>query len=300
MPRVTRYRPKHPVSVGRVRDYVDKLPYYMTLSICPLYLGSAVWSIFWEPGVQCNLASAWLGSIHQVIKPLLEAGSMERLAKVFALRRPRLAPLWLGIFLCGCTEVLDAIESHLTTLEDQPWMRPDPDIAAWTGSRQSFFDEAVSGSYIDPDDMVPRADILRHRFNYRLGDTADIVHFGWQPFGAVKKAEVEPELWPRLECIPQPRKYVHWVWWLSRDESVIEEGFRRNKDKPMENEDPPDYKANLLPIFNYEVRLEASRQATFRVFDWGSKTATGDRSIDAMAMPGLREHSWFAGAWELA
>lgn len=116
------------------------------------------------------------------------------LAKIFACRRPRLAPLWLGVLLCGCAEVVDAIESYLSTLNDLPWMRPDPDVAAWTGSHQSFFDEAVSGPYMFPDDMVPRADLLRHRFNYRITDSADIVHFGWQPFGDVKKADVEPEL----------------------------------------------------------------------------------------------------------
>jgi hypothetical protein len=38
-----------------------------------------------EPGVYCNLVSAWLGSIHQMIKPILKPGDMERLAKVFAL-----------------------------------------------------------------------------------------------------------------------------------------------------------------------------------------------------------------------
>jgi hypothetical protein len=62
---------------------------------------------------------------------------MERLAKVFALCRPQLALLWLGIFLCGCTEVIDMIKSYLTTLKEQPYYGslagPDPDVAVWTG-----------------------------------------------------------------------------------------------------------------------------------------------------------------------
>jgi len=280
----------------------------MTLSICPQYLGSAIWSIFWEPGIQCNLASAWLGSIHQVIKPILEAGDMERLAKVFALRRPRLAPLWLGIFLCGCTEVTDMIGSYLTTLKEQPYYGslagPDPDVAVWTGSRQSFFDEDSSGPYVGPNICVPRADLLRHRFNFRLGDDADIVHFGWQPFGTIKMTDIEPELWPRLGCKPRPRKYVHWIWWLAKDKSVIEPGFRHDKAQFTKNVvEELDSTSSTVVIpsgFCCEVRLEPSKEATFRILDWGSKMASGDRSIEAMAIPGVRDHPWLADAREIA
>lgn len=285
----------------------------MTLSICPLYLGSAIWSIFWEPGIQFNLASAWLGSIHQVIKPILKAGNMERLAKVFAFRRPRLAPLWLGIFLCGCcTEVMDMIESYLTTLQEtvlekQPyfgtWARPDPDVAAWTDSRQSFFDEDTSGPYVNENAHIPRADVLRHRFNFRLGDSTDIVHFGWEPFGTMMKTEIEPELWPRLECQPQRRKYIHWIWWLAKDRSAIEPGFRHDKGQPIKHvagELAPTRFTTVLPEkLCCEIRLEPSKEATFRIFDWGSRKASGDRSIDALAISEIWQHPWLADAREI-
>jgi hypothetical protein len=308
MPRISGRRERHSVPRDRIRDYVKDLPYYMTLSVCPRYLGSAIWSIFWEPGVQCNLASAWLGSIHQVIKPILEAGNMEKLAKVFAHRRPQLAPLWLGIFLCGCTEVLDMIGSYLTTLDEQPyygsWARPDPDVAVWTGSHQSFFDEDCSGPYIGPDVLVPRVDMLRHRFNFRIGDSSDIVHFGWQPFGAVEKKDIELELWPRLEWKPQPRKYVHWIWWLAKDKSVIEKGFGHDNTKSTNIVTKElvsvDSTVQIPYGFSCKVRLEPSKVATFRILDWGSKTAAGDRSIDAIAMPGIRKHPWLADAREIA
>jgi hypothetical protein len=295
-------------SLDCIRDYVNDLPYFMTLSICPQYLGSAIWSIFWEPGIQCNLVSAWLGSIHEAIMPILEAGDMERLAKVFALRRPQLAPLWLGIFLCGCTEVIDMIGSYLKTLKEQPycgsWARPDPDVAVWTGSRQSFFDEDSSGPYLSHDARIPRADLLRHRFNFRLGDGADIIHFGWQPFGTVKKMEIEPELWPRLECKPQPRKYIHWIWWLGKDKSVIERGFRHDKGKVTKSVAEESYSSSSTAVipsgFHCDVRLEPSKEATFRILDWGSRMASGERSIEAVAIPGIRQHPWLADAREIA
>jgi hypothetical protein len=303
-----------PACTERIQDYFNDLPYFMTLSICPRYLGSAIWSIFWEPGIQCNLASAWLGSIHQVIKPLLEAGDMEMLAKTFAFRKPQLAPLWFGIFLCGCTEVIDMIGSYLTTLQEMPlheqaqygtWARPDPDVAVWTGSHQSFFDEDSSGLYVDKNAEVPRADVLRHRFNSQLGDDTQIVHFGWEPFGTIKKTEIEIELWPRLECQPQPRKYIHWIWSLAKDRSSIEPGFRRDKGRPVKyvaGELASARSTIVIPSgFCYEVRLEPSRVATFRIFDWGSKMTSGERSVDAIAMPkGIKQHPWLVDEREFA
>ncbi|PSS10592.1 hypothetical protein M430DRAFT_176518 [Amorphotheca resinae ATCC 22711] len=308
MPRIAEHPKIRAAASERIREFVNDLPYFMTLSISPRYLGSAIWSIFWEPGVQCNLASSWLGSIHQMISPILETGDIERLAKIFALRRPRLAPLWLGMFLCGCPEVIDMIRSYLQSLEEQPydgsWARPDPDVAVWTGSRQSFFDEDGSGPYLSQNAQVPRADLFRHRFNFRLGDGADIIHFGWQPFGTVKKTEIEPELWPRLECKPQPRKYIHWVWWLAENKSVIERGLRHDKGKHTDSvAEELDSASSTVVIpsgFHCDVRLEPSKQATFRILDWGSKMASGERSIEAVAIPGIRQHPWLADAREIA
>lgn len=304
---------KESTCIDHIWNHYNNLPYYMTLSICPRYLGSAIWSIFWEPGIQSNLASAWVGSIHQVIEPFLDAGDLEGLAKIFALRRPRLAPLWLGMFICGCSEVIEMIESYLTTLEMHPFYAsaayPDPDVSVWTGSPQSFFDEPTSGPYIEQDSDVPRADLLRHRFDFRLGDGDDIVHFGWQPFGTIKKTDIELELWPRLECQSQPRRYIHWIWWMSKDMFLIEPGFKHDNSQltPCSEEhtdcielrkDTP--KVVIPSELCCEVRLEPSKQATFRILDWGSKMASGERSIEAIAMPGIRKHPWLADVREIA
>jgi len=202
---------------------------------------------------------------------------------------------------------MNMIRSYLQTLEEQPyhgsWARPDPDVALWTGSRQSFFDEEGSGPYLSQNSQVLRTDLLRHRFEFRLGDGADIVHFGWQPFGTVEKTEVEPELWPRLECEPQQRKYIHWVWWLAEDESVIELGLRRDTGKNVDSvAEELGYANSTVAIpsgFRCSVKLEPSKQATFRILDWGSRLASGERSVDAIAIPGIRHHPWLADAREI-
>lgn len=306
-PRITGNWNKEPALSDNIRDYFNDLPYYMTLSICPRYLGSAIWSIFWEPGVQCNLVSPWLGSIHQVIQHLLVAGDMEGLAKVFALRRPRLAPLWLGMFLCGCPEVINMIESYLTTLNEQPddgsCAQPNPNVAVWTGSHQSFLDERCSGPYQDLDAEVSRADMLRHRFNFRLGDDSIIVHHGWEPCGKIRKQDIEPELWPSLECQPRPRIYIHWIWWLARGKKPkkkIERGYR--SDKPhMEFVVPelvlPKSIATIPNGLTYNVALKPSKQATFWILLDGSQMALQDQSLEDMVVPGMRQHPWMVDAY---
>ena len=70
-----------------IRDYMKDLPYFMTLSISPSSVGSVIWSIFWEPGLDCNLVSAWFGSILEVITPVVKAGNTKLLPKYF-LGRP--------------------------------------------------------------------------------------------------------------------------------------------------------------------------------------------------------------------
>ncbi|KAF4627263.1 hypothetical protein G7Y89_g10892 [Cudoniella acicularis] len=309
MPSMTTVHRGHATPPGYIRDYIDDLPYYMTLSIHPPSVGSIIWSIFWEPGLDCNLVSAWFGSILEVVRPIVEAGNLEVLAKIFMARRQSPALLWFGIFVLGDYEFLDKIVSYLETHDEQlggslSW--PDVDVAAWTGSKQSFLDEDALGSYEDIFAQVPRSDLLRHRFNFRLNDF-DMPRFGWQPFGHVIKHEIEPELWPRLETRCS-RKYKHWIWWLpAKDKNGvrlvpevivpdIQRGFRRDKVKHTKSiPGQVELDSTIAEIpggFDCKVMLGPSRDATFHIMSYGSKDAAGDRSLEAMVIPRIREHSW--------
>jgi hypothetical protein len=257
-----------------------------------------MWSIFWEPGLDCNLASAWLGSIYHVIKPILQAGNLEMLAKVFALCRPRLAPVWLGIAILGCTEFAGMIESYLTTLEERPFScrmsRPDPDVAAWTGSPQSFLDEEGSGCYIkDGEVLLSRSDLYRLRFNYRLlSSNFETAPFGWQPNGSVRKKDIEPELQEQLEkwC---PRKFLRWIWYTRQGK--IEHSFRdKHQDtKETSSVSSPEHPTTELSSGTCcAVRLCPSKEATWRTLVWGSRMASGDEdSIEV-----ITKHKWLRDA----
>ena len=302
VPKVTASLDTHPTPLDYIRDYVKDLPYFMTLSISPASVGSVVWSIFWEPGLECNLVSAWFGSILEVIRPIIEAGNTEMLSKIFAFRRERASLLWRPIFDLGDFKILDMIVSYLESHEERwggSWAGPDIDVAAWTGSPQSFFDEDFSGTYKGMTTQVPRSDLLRHRFNFRLGD-GDYIRFGWQPIGYVTKEQIEPELWPGLE-LGCPREYKHWVWWLKDKDNhmiaEIQQGFRHDKAKCLEYIDEPHPENSQIAVpsgFRCNVRLAPSFKATWSTVHHGAKEASGDRTLEATSIKGIREHPWFA------
>lgn len=54
---------------ARIRQYTADLRYYMTLCMNTKCLGSALWSIFWQPDIETNLVSPWLSSISHVLNP---------------------------------------------------------------------------------------------------------------------------------------------------------------------------------------------------------------------------------------
>jgi hypothetical protein len=292
----------HSAPLDYILDYMKDLPYFMTLSISPASVGSVIWSIFWEPGLDCNLVSAWFGSILEVVTPVINAGDTKMLSSIFALRRERVGILWRAIFDLGDLKVLDMIVSYLESHEERlggslSW--PDIDVATWTGSPQSFLDERFSGAYQGMTTQIPRSDLLRHRFNFRLGDP-DPIRFGWQPPGYVPKEQIEPELWPALE-LGRPREYKYWVWWLKDEEghmiAKIQQGFKHEESKYVEYVDGAgrtDTSEIAIPSgFVCKVGLAPSFEATWSTINYGAREASGDRSLEAILINGIREHPWF-------
>ncbi|KAH6707668.1 hypothetical protein BKA61DRAFT_132221 [Leptodontidium sp. MPI-SDFR-AT-0119] len=108
----------------------------MTLSCTARMLDSAIWGVFWEPGIYYNLVSAWFRPILDSLTPIIKSGNFELLAKVMAVRRPKDSPLWIGSILTSLTpsRIIHFLEHLEGTLSS-----PDPDVAAWTSSPQSLW-----------------------------------------------------------------------------------------------------------------------------------------------------------------
>jgi hypothetical protein len=113
-------------------DFQQRLPNYLILGCNLRGLVSNLYRLFWEPGVTCNVASAWL---HPPLTELPLAPGIkgcgrsynETLVKISIIRRPEIAPLWLRASLCG---TLPIILSNVKT--GLPVM--DPDASVWAGS----------------------------------------------------------------------------------------------------------------------------------------------------------------------
>ncbi|KAF4968016.1 hypothetical protein FZEAL_10448 [Fusarium zealandicum] len=288
-----------------VRRYAGEAHYYMTLSMHPYALGPVLWSIFWQPDIQCNLVSPWLAAISSVIRPALDHGDFEMLVKVFALRRPRVALWWHGLFLLGNSKILDFIRNYLTTLDEgcsyDTLSRPDIVTAAWTGTPQSYQDDHSSTAFQNLSDAVPRAALLQHRHTLTLRDPWPLF-YGWQPFGSVPKDAIEPDLYPWLER-GHRREYHHWTWW-SKDDATFEPSLYAGYRKETKRFDPnvpdnlallsaSDSSAPLPPATVLPIALEPSRRATLQMINHSLGNIVGERSVSTAVIPDLKQsHPW--------
>ncbi|KAJ3543463.1 hypothetical protein NM208_g3566 [Fusarium decemcellulare] len=288
-----------------VRRYTGEVHYYMPLSMHPYALGPVLWSIFWQPDIQCNLVSPWLAAITSVIRPAFNYCDFEMLAKIFTLRRPRVALWWHGLFLLGNPKILDFIRNYLTNLDEgctyDTLSRPDIVTAAWTGAPQSYQDDLSSTAYYDLDDDVPRAALLQHRHTLTLRDPWPLF-YGWRPFGFVPKDTIEPDLYPWLER-GHDREYRHWTWWSKNDasfEPYLYAGYRKETGRFIPNVPDnlallpaPDSFAPLPPAAVVPIDFEPSRRATLQMINHSLGNIIGERSVSTAVIPDLEQsHPW--------
>ena len=190
------------------RQFLD-LPQLVTLSCAVRVLSSALWTVLWEPGIDCNLASAWLSPVLDVIGPLIEARNHETVVRLLAHHRPKVGPLWLGATLTGLS---GDIPHFLRTLE-APYARPESLASAWLGTPQLFMDTPGIGRYkCGEDDHIRRA----HR--WRLLHDVGSPPYGstplstWQPFGRMPLSEVELDVISHVGCKRHEKHYARWEW----------------------------------------------------------------------------------------
>ncbi|KFH42529.1 hypothetical protein ACRE_067520 [Hapsidospora chrysogenum ATCC 11550] len=248
------------------------LGYYMTLSLSTWALGPSLWSVFWEPDVPCDLAGAWTAPIATVLQPAIEEEDLELVAKIFS--STRVAPLWLGVALCGRGGIVESILSFLTKLHDYPFSRPDIDAAAWTGIPQSFLD--AQRTQPSSRGTVTRADVWRLRHDchaeYQSNAFSYTPAFGWPPFGRMRVEDVELEIRHHLDC-SHNWIYMHWTWLPSheRDRGFSPESIQACRGGPEGNgsadEDPAE-EESTRDLHDSPVVHHVSRTATESVFWW--------------------------------
>ncbi|KAM6516676.1 hypothetical protein FALCPG4_014851 [Fusarium falciforme] len=263
-------------SLSSIEREYSNLTRYMTLSSNPVFLSSTLWAVFWEPGVECNLVSPWCDPIIDVVKPLVDRGELEMLSHVLALRRPNVAPLWYGIAACGRTKTILAIVPFLQSLYTPVPSRPIPEVAAWTGSPQSFMDLRGSGAYLQAGDQVARADVWRLRH-----ECWDVEPEGapfrnppmcpWPPFGFIKADELELSVRLHMNCDRHQWVYLRWTWLLGNGAELAEEAALPLESSSLfEAGSQVGLAYSSVPDLDYRPDHVASERAVGDIFRWAA------------------------------
>lgn len=93
----------------KMENFIEEsklLPYYMTLSTNRRGIEALSCGAFFDPQVSCNLVSAWIEPIFEVIDPLVAKGDYKTLTIVMGKRQPKLAALWTGAFISGAAKAI--------------------------------------------------------------------------------------------------------------------------------------------------------------------------------------------------
>jgi hypothetical protein len=201
---------------------VDQLPHFMALSCIPNILSSSVFGCFWEPEVECNLVSEWLGPLLQECIPyLLKADRFHTIIHMMAQRRPNSAPLWLGMWVTGLIpRLFDLVEKIIPSISLE--------ATHWIASSQSFMDPILYG--------VPRIEkkansqcFIRREDEFRSLFLIDIISSSypsppicpWAPFGQVGIETCAIEVREHIRCGHRPM-YQYWTW-LGRNDQRLED-----------------------------------------------------------------------------
>ena len=276
-----------------VRKQFLELPHLVTLSCAVRVLSSALWTVFWEPEIDCNLASAWLSPVLNVVSPLIETNDHETLVKVLARHQPRLGPLWLGAILTGLW--MD-IPHFLRTLE-APYARPESLASAWFEVPQLFMDTPGIGGYKRYGDHIRRADRWRLLHDVGSQPYGSTPLSSWQPFGRMPLSAVELDVMAHVECKRHEKQYIGWEW-FGRDGTMILGAGRTSNNTVIDTVSPSGAKTlrlskstKKLLCLEQDPDQIASIAATRSVFAWLTVGGEGWGESERL----IFEDPWMAG-----
>ncbi|KAJ5884770.1 hypothetical protein N7495_009280 [Penicillium taxi] len=274
-----------------LKEHRDLLPKYMTLSSNVWGLRSLLVSTFFNPEIECNLASAWLNPAFAVIDSIQSTGGS--LATFLAKRQPRLGILWLGAIITDVADsVLSATRNGRTAL--------DISASVWTGTTQTFLTASTitsgrSNTSISRDDEC-RLSFITSLHGQENGQDR-LPACCWKPFGETQLCDTEPPVRLHAQCGDHCLEYESWEWLLANDRSIQESVQDSIQDigKDASETGQTKQSANTsLGLGNYNHQLfsqEISEGATVEIFSWLRSTGypVNERPI--------YQSSWFAYDW---
>jgi hypothetical protein len=257
------------------------LPFYLTLSSNRRGMQSLLNSTFFASEVSCNLVSAWLQPVFDIIDPIMNVGDYRTLAMITTKRQPKLAGLWLGAILTGAVKrILQDLRNGMSSLE--------LNAAAWTATTHSFITIRPStprGSLNE----IPRADECRLLFLSGHEGYSRVPICPWKPFGTTPICDTEIEVQLHAHCKGHCMLYLYWSWDLEGEGTLDDAGFNNDADD-ADYADRPQCTQTDIPLMaqNREpLKSEVlSELATRSIFGW--LRVTGYPKNEAR----IRKHVW--------
>ncbi|KUJ16076.1 uncharacterized protein LY89DRAFT_102789 [Mollisia scopiformis] len=172
-------------------ENLNQLDRLLSLSCNAVGTKALLNSVFFEPGVACNICGAWLqGTFAFLDSDIVQ--DQHILLRVLMKRDPSLGFLWLGAFIIG---------AQTRSLQEarQAWWKIDLHVAAWTGTLKSFIQEPVS-TLPPGTEEISRADECR--LMYLSHDQYYTVPplFPFAPFGSTAITDTNIDVRQHARC----------------------------------------------------------------------------------------------------
>ncbi|RAK99302.1 uncharacterized protein BO80DRAFT_410522 [Aspergillus ibericus CBS 121593] len=231
--------------------YLDKL---LTLSCNTSGIRSLLFSVFYEPGIACNVVSPWLQSIFAVINSVEDK---RILTHMLMNRVPHLAFFWLrGAILDIQKEVLQHGQFGLIPTELH--------AAVWSGTMQSFLQEPVHPA---ANNSIQRSDECRILYLTQEEHHPRWPILPWRPFGATALKDTEIDVRLHANCTGQGLLYAGWKW-MCRNGRVVHQSFEAAlaPTLPLAEPELPNVTISYEALDHGEE--SASQNATRSIFGW--------------------------------
>lgn len=263
---------------GELRQ-LDRL---LTLSCNSPGVKTLLNSIFFEPGVACNVCGAWLQGSFAFLDSD-KARDRYTLLRTFMKRDPGVGLLWLGAFITGA-------EARCLRDARLGWWKVELSAAAWTGTHVSFIQDPVPKA--PPNACsISRADECRLMYLSHERDHAVAPLFPFPPFGSTAMEDTDLDVRQHARCPAAHRLEYSSFTWDCQGGKKVEQG--RNgalaptiRAKPGQ---PPSWNNSIAVDYgslDFEDD-EVSEMVTRNVFTW----LRGEDGFP-VAERAIREHEW--------
>ncbi|CAG8960928.1 hypothetical protein HYFRA_00002466 [Hymenoscyphus fraxineus] len=245
---------------GTLADF-ELLPYYMTLSCSGRGIEALLCNTFFNPHVPCNLVSAWIQPIFEVLNPIIAAKDYDVLAMILGKAKPNIAALWVGALITGMAHpVIQRCRNGSITIEIHS--------SAWTNTTQTFM--SLNPQRLPNSDRIGRPEECR--LLYLAGEELNsrLPICPWSPVGTTMLSETDICVRVHAHCTGgHYLRYDSWFWSLKNGGKAQEVGF--SGYETTENiipipEDSPDPCTHIQDP--KDVAEDISMMTTRSIFSW--------------------------------